>query len=223
VDTEHNESGQTKVVVEQPIVQITDSTSTTTSQVQFNYVDVGNILRVTPQLRPDGLMRLQIHPELSNITGTVTAGQSSAPIIQERSTEAIVTCPINKVCILGGLQDLFHVHDGNKIPILGDIPVLRWFFSSERDENQTRNLVLLVHPTVIDYDSPKYAEAIDTYVKSYEWRPEYGDANNKNVHSNTDPRWDAELAAPADVPVSRLSPPLPQTDRQPVPRTPAEE
>ncbi len=223
VDTEDNESGQTKVVVEQPIVQITDSTSTTTSQVQFNYVDVGNILRVTPQLRPDGLIRLQIHPELSNITGTVTAGQSSAPIIQERSTEAIVTCPINKVCILGGLQDLFHINANNKIPLLGDIPLLRWFFSSERDENQTRNLVLLVHPMVIDYDSPKYAEAIDTYIKSYEWRPEYGAANNKNIHSSTDPRWDAELAAPADVPVSRLSPPLPQTDRQTTPRTTDEE
>jgi type II secretory pathway component GspD/PulD (secretin) len=60
--------------------------------------------------------------------------------------------------VLGGLNQIFFTDDSNKVPILGNLPVLSFFFSSKNYQRQTRNLVLIVEPSLLDPEDPSALE-----------------------------------------------------------------
>ena len=161
VSTEDNESGLTTVARQEPIPTFSANQQTGGFDITgFQYKPIGATLQVTPQLLPDNIVRLAIKPSLSssNQTRTFTSNNggfsASVPIIEERSTEVTVRVPLNKSLLLGGLQQLFGTDQSNKVPVLGDIPVLKFFFSSRDYEKRTRNLILVVEPGTLDPQNP---------------------------------------------------------------------
>lgn len=165
VSTEDNESGITTVARQEPIPTFSANQQTGGFDITgFQYKPIGATLQVTPQLLPNDIVRLSIKPSLSssNQTRTFTSNNggfsASVPIIEERSTDVTVRVPLNKSLLLGGLQQLFGTDASNKVPVLGDIPLIKFFFSSRDYEKRTRNLILVVEPGTLDPQNPQSLE-----------------------------------------------------------------
>jgi type II secretory pathway component GspD/PulD (secretin) len=130
-----------------------------------------------------------MRPELSNIVRFESAGGaaagSRAPVIDTRTTELIISMPLGKTLVLGGLQNLQRREIANKVPFFGDLPLVGpALFSSKAKIAENRNLVLVVEPQLVDYNNiPEFDAANQHEQKHYKWKKEYGSASLQNVDS----------------------------------------
>jgi general secretion pathway protein D len=109
--------------------------------------DVGLALRVRPQISEGGTIKLQIYQE----TSSVVQGASIASdiITNKRSIESNVLVDDGQVIVLGGLIE-DRMSDGiEKVPGLGDVPVLGNLFKYQNRRRQKTNLMVFLRPTVI--------------------------------------------------------------------------
>jgi type IV pilus assembly protein PilQ len=123
---------------------VTESSSTQT----INFLSVGTLLRMRPYIGNDGLIRLEVHPELS--TGVVDVKQGlSLPQKSVTQVTTNVLCPDGCTVVIGGLirEDL--TNSTSQLPIFGNIPYVGWLF---RQKNQTivRNeIIVLITPRIV--------------------------------------------------------------------------
>jgi general secretion pathway protein D len=122
--------------------------------------DVGTTLRVKPQISEGGTIRLQIYQEASAVEDVVT---NAGPVTRKRSLETNVLVDDGTIIVLGGLvQD--EVTDGTeKVPILGDIPILGYLFRYDTRRRQKTNLMLFLRPYVIRDSEDSYSLTLDRY------------------------------------------------------------
>ncbi len=121
--------------------------TTTTVQRQ----DVGIILEVTPHINPDGFVRMEIRQEVSDLTGsTVDVGPGvTAPIFFKREAETVVTVRDNETVVLGGLITRRDEDREQKVPILGDIPLLGLAFRNDVTTSERTELLVILTPRVV--------------------------------------------------------------------------
>ena len=110
--------------------------------------DVGLTLRVKPQISEGGTVRLQIYQEVSSVVDTLVT-PSAGPTTNKRAVESTVLVDDGQIVVIGGLiQD--SVKDGvEKVPVLGDIPVLGQFFRYNTRSRAKVNLMVFLRPVVI--------------------------------------------------------------------------
>ena len=108
--------------------------------------DVGVTLKIKPQISEGGTVRLQIYQEVSNIQDSTNV---AGVITNKRSIESTVLVNDGQIVVLGGLiQDT--VNDGvDKVPLLGDIPVLGAMFRYNTRGRHKTNLMVFLRPTVL--------------------------------------------------------------------------
>ncbi|MGM0953545.1 MAG: type II secretion system secretin GspD [Pseudomonadota bacterium] len=110
--------------------------------------DVGLSLKVTPTISADGLVRLVVEQTTEDISQTNVAGASDL-ITNKREIKTTVLADDGETVVLGGLiKDDYQVNK-NKVPLLGDIPVLGRLFSSESETRVKRNLLVFLRPTIM--------------------------------------------------------------------------
>lgn len=144
---------EAKIVVGQNVPFITGQyaqTGTTTTATPFQTIerrDVGLTLRVRPQVSEGGSVKLQIYQEISNLSSTTTA--ASDLITNMRSIDSTVLVDDGRIIVLGGLiQDT--TQDGvDKVPLLGDIPLIGHLFRSEKRKRVKTNLMVFLRPYVL--------------------------------------------------------------------------
>lgn len=108
--------------------------------------DVGLSLRVRPQISEGGTIKLAIYQETSSIRDTTNA---AGIITNKRSIESNVLVDDGQIIVLGGLIQE-EGQDGNeKVPGLGDVPVLGNLFKYQTRRNTKTNLMVFLRPTVI--------------------------------------------------------------------------
>ncbi|MEM1185613.1 MAG: secretin N-terminal domain-containing protein [Planctomycetota bacterium] len=118
--------------------------------------DVGIILNVTPSISVDGFVRMDISPEISQVTTRTTQIDEDfeSPIITQRRVETTVTVKDGQTVVIGGLiQTIAEVRE-TKVPFLGDIPILGLPFRSYLQENTKTELLVILTPVVIPGESP---------------------------------------------------------------------
>ena len=117
--------------------------------------DVGITLRIRPQIGEGGAVRMTIFQEQSSVKETTAAGTTNAgPSTTKRSIENVVTVDDGAILVLGGLIEDRFVTSKNKVPLLGDIPLLGALFRSESRERKRTNLIVFLRPIVLrDADS----------------------------------------------------------------------
>jgi general secretion pathway protein D len=116
---------------------------------QFTYTEVGVILEITPRVHPDGQITLKTVMELSNLNGQSTIGGISQPIISTRRVEHTIRLNDGEMNLLGGiLEETEQVTTGGT-PFLGQIPLLKYLFSSTQKEKVTNELVFLLIPHIV--------------------------------------------------------------------------
>src|SRR5207247_6756001 len=103
--------------------RVTDTGQTINS---VEYTDIGIILNVTPHINPDGLVILDVNPEISSLSGqSVNTGSgTSAPIFNKRSAESRVGILDGKTIIIGGWVEDRKTQPVHKSPLRGDTPGL---------------------------------------------------------------------------------------------------
>jgi general secretion pathway protein D len=116
----------------------------------FEYRDVGKILKITPHVTEERLVRMQINLEVTNIDFASTLTTSSTlPVTQKRTVDTTVIVKDNQTVVIGGLIDDSVTENETKVPVLGDIPILGWLFKTRRVESEKTNLYIFLTPRVI--------------------------------------------------------------------------
>lgn len=120
---------------------------------------------ITPQINSDGMIVLKVSVELDEFTDP---DQTSATKLQRNiTTNAIVAN--QEVLALGGLIRNNITSVESKVPVLGDIPVLGWFFKNKRKEERKQNLLVLISTRIIAPHTDKDAkEFTDYHVADYQ-------------------------------------------------------
>jgi len=123
--------------------------------------DVGLTLRIKPQINEGDAMRLDIEQEVSSIAPSV-AGASDI-VTDKRSIKTNVMVDDGQVVVLGGLIEESIGEDVQKLPLLGDIPLLGNLFKSRSADVTRTNLMVFIHPVILrdsvvtsNYTNSKY-------------------------------------------------------------------
>ena len=119
--------------------------------------DVGIILRVKPQINAGDELKLDIEQEVSSIAPTTTVqGSSNAVdlITNKRSIRTSVMVADSRVLVLGGLIDDNVLQSREKVPVLGDLPLLGGLFRLDNSTLAKRNLMVFLRPRILRDDVP---------------------------------------------------------------------
>lgn len=109
--------------------------------------DVGLTLRVKPQINEGDTIKMEIEQEVSNIAQT--AQQASDLITNTRELRTVVLVDDGQTLVLGGLIDDQIRTRTEKIPLLGDIPLLGRLFRFDSTSTEKRNLMIFLHPRIL--------------------------------------------------------------------------
>ena len=141
-----NETATFEIIREIPYTeQTTTAAGTDTQTVQFK--DVGVELKVTPHVTRDGMVRLHIIPEFGVVAGTHSEG--AAPTVDTRKVDTITLVKDGQTVVLGGLRKKDVSQQINKIPLLGDIPLLGALFRFEGEDTTNSEIVVFITPWII--------------------------------------------------------------------------
>jgi len=125
----------------------------------FEYRDVAQTLKVTPHVTENRLVRMQINLEVTNINQAATLTTSSTlPVTNKRTVDTTVIVKDQQTIVIGGLIDDTTTDNENKVPALGDIPLLGWLFKNKSKTRNKTNLYVFITPRVIK--SPEEANLI---------------------------------------------------------------
>ena len=124
--------------------------------------DVGLMLRVKPQINENGTVKMVIYQETSAVKDD-TAKAANGPSTTKRTIESTVLVDDGSIIVLGGLlQDKF-TGNQEKIPYLGDIPVMGALFRSDTRVRSKTNLMVFLRPVVIRTAADSSVVSMDRY------------------------------------------------------------
>ena len=164
----------------QPVPQLNFNEQTATAVFGgFQDKKFGNTLIVTPSINKDNFVTLKVKPEISNKVGDSTfvfAGATvSSPIIDTRTLESNVLIRSGDTLAIGGLLQDEVAKARNKVPFIGDVPVLGYLFQNHLNSRVKRNLLVFVTPTII---TSKYGTGLEDQVNGlHHVGEEYADIN----------------------------------------------
>jgi general secretion pathway protein D len=113
--------------------------------VNIGYQKVGITLKITPQINESDQVRLEIELEVSEIAAMTDLG----PQINQRTAKTTSVVRDQQTVVIGGLMTDSEVETVDKIPFLGDIPVLGYLFRHSHTIQQKRNLLIFLTPYII--------------------------------------------------------------------------
>jgi general secretion pathway protein D len=124
--------------------------------------DVGLTLRVKPQISENGTVKMQIFQEVSSVQAS-SINSATGLITNKRSIESNVLVDDGAIVVLGGLLQDEYSGTQEKVPGLGDVPVLGNLFRSEARSRRKTNLMVFLRPVVVR-DAPQTDElSLDRY------------------------------------------------------------
>lgn len=118
------------------------------------YIDTGVKLSVTPYVSEEGYIKMKIKPEVSEITQVLEfertdKSQSRYPITTTSEAETTVIVKDKSTIVLAGLMKESKEEQREKVPGLGDLPILRRFFSGKSQKKEKTELVILLTPRIV--------------------------------------------------------------------------
>ena len=128
--------------------------------------NVGIELTARPQVNSSGTVKLNLRLEVSSIAGPVSSNNSDL-ILNKREIETTLTVDEGQIAVMGGLLSDEERRTIEKIPLLGDIPLLGNLFKSKAKSRNKTNLMIFIRPTILRSadDSRKLAEQRYGYLR----------------------------------------------------------
>jgi len=116
---------------------------------QFQYIDVGVNVDITPHVHANREISLKVSVEVSSVTGQATIGGIQQPIISQRKIEHEIRLKEGEVSILGGLFERVDTKTLNGWPGLANIPIMRYLFSTDNVEHQENENLIVLIPRIV--------------------------------------------------------------------------
>ena len=169
--------------------------------------DITLRLEITPRINPDsGTIQMDILQKFDDFSSKQSSAselKSRGVHVIKRNIETKLVLHDGQTAVLGGLMTDKEVKNENKIPILGDIPVLGWIFKGSITQKEKRNLLVFITPTIIKGESQiqranqllsKKLEERIYFVKKYMSGTDPHGAVLKKLISQPDKKGEADLS-----------------------------
>lgn len=121
--------------------------SSTATYESIERKDIGINLKITPQISEGDYVRMDIYQEISAVKND--RGQAVDLVTTKRSAKTSVVVKDNETIVIGGLIQDTEDTNVQKVPLLGDIPVLGWLFKTTTKSRKKTNLMILLTPQVV--------------------------------------------------------------------------
>jgi general secretion pathway protein D len=166
---------------------------------QFQYLEVGVNVDITPRVHPNHEVSMKVIIEVSSVTGTSTIGGIQQPIISQRKIEHDIRLKEGEANVLGGLFEKTDTRTLNGWPGLAKIPFLRYFFSDDKIDHQENEVLIVLTPRIVRI-------------------PEWTKGNLRALYSgsetNVQTRRETDVRTPATQPVAGTQQPVAPTANQ---------
>ena len=116
---------------------------------QFQYLDVGVNIDITPHVHSNGEVTLKISMDVSAVTGQQNIGGISQPVIGQRKIEHEIRLKDGEANLLGGIMEDQQTKSLTGIPGLAQIPILKWLFSQTTQDHSENEIVFAIVPHII--------------------------------------------------------------------------
>ena len=138
-----------------PFPSIQGGVGGSTQAVTIQFREFGIRLSFTPTITNSGNIRLQVAPEVSSLdfANGLTYSGFNIPTLLVRKLDTDVELRPGQTLAIGGLLDNSLLEDMDKIPFLGDIPILGFFFRSKSARQDRTELLVLVTPHILDSEN----------------------------------------------------------------------
>jgi general secretion pathway protein D len=168
---------------------------------QFQYIDVGTNVEITPRVHPNHEVSMKVSVEVSSVTNQANIGGIQQPIISQRKVIHEIRLKEGESSLLGGLVTKSDTKQLNGWPGLAHVPILRYLFSEDTKSSEDDEILIILTPHIVRM-------------------PEWTRANLKTLYAgsetNVQVRRENEMRGPQQEP-----PTVPQPTNAPPPAAPA--
>ncbi len=165
VVTTHNQEATINVSESRPVITSVQSDTTnvgsTRSSVQFR--DIGIQLTVKPLIGSNGVIQMEIEQTVETVVSTTIIDGNEQPIIGKREATSFVSVSDQETVVLAGLQENSQNETYGRVALFGYIPVIGEFFRSKRVDNQIRELIIFIKPSII-LDTEEASQLAEDYI-----------------------------------------------------------
>lgn len=156
----NNQEAKVMVGTREPYATTSQSqagTGTTITADTINFIDTGTNLFIKPTINPDGMISMNIKPEISAKFGAdfESPGGSKVPVVRTTEAETTMIVKDGETIILGGLIEDKLTENENKIPLFGDIPWVGQIFRYNYKKVEKTELVIFITPHLLAFDGTK--------------------------------------------------------------------
>lgn len=125
---------------------------------QFQYEPVGVTIDVQPRVHPEGEISMKLVVDISSLAGSTNIGGINQPIFADNKIdEGEIRLKEGQASILGGLITQNQTINVNGIPGVGQVPLMKYLFSQNTNENQDQEVLIILTPEIVRF-SPFTAE-----------------------------------------------------------------
>jgi len=146
VFTRNNQAAQINISQSVPYLRGTTITGTGVTQNNYEYIDVGIVLDVTPHVSSGDKVTLDVSQTANEVNGFTSF---EAPIIATRSAVTSVTLKDGQTVVLGGIMKTTSTNRIDKVPLLGDLPVLGQLFRNRSKVESKTELMVFLRPRIV--------------------------------------------------------------------------
>lgn len=140
------------------------SSATATNPFQtIERKDVGITMRITPHVVDDNTVELKLYQEVSNLVLSAGSLQTADVVTNKRTVDTTVIVDNGEIVALGGLIDDTVAAEEQRVPLLGDIPILGNLFKGKRKQRTKRNLMIFIRPVVLQDGKDLYRYSKQRY------------------------------------------------------------
>ena len=116
---------------------------------QFQYLDVGVNIDITPHIHSDREVTLKMALEISSVTGSENIGGITQPIIGQRRIDHETRLVDGEVNLLGGILEQSETQSLSGYPWLSKIPILKYLFAQENKDRRENEIVFAITPHIV--------------------------------------------------------------------------
>lgn len=134
---------------------VATSSSSGAAETQFQYLDVGVNVEMTPAIHSGQDVTLKLSVEVSSQSGTETIDGVAEPIISQQKSDQVIRLRDGEASILAGLIKQQESRSASGWPGFGEVPLMKYFFTTQSHEAVDDELVFLIVPHIVRTPDPE--------------------------------------------------------------------
>jgi len=156
----NDEEALFSVATDEPFTEIVTDANSDITREDTRFIPVGVILSVKPRANDDGIINMDVRVEVSNLQGYST---NNVPIVSRSQAQSRIQVEDSHTIIIGGLIFDERIESIRKVPFLGDIPLLKYAFRSQKVDKSKVELIVFITPHVQRWGEPTTVPELDAF------------------------------------------------------------